>query len=76
VAARDLHRIAIARELDFGVGVHGLENGRPVATCRGDLRLGRSTDQVDHARINRAWPRFRGRVQALSCSGLVEGALQ
>jgi hypothetical protein len=66
VAARNLHRLAIARELDFGVGVHGLENGRPVAGCRGVSRLGRSTDQVAHARINPVWPRFRGRVPAVS----------
>jgi hypothetical protein len=72
VAARDLHGLAIARELDFGVGVHGLENGRPVAGCRGDLRLGRSTDQVAHARINRASTRFRGRVLEVSSQ---EGAL-
>jgi hypothetical protein len=35
VAAWDLHRIAIAGELDFSVGVHGLENVHPVAGCRG-----------------------------------------
>jgi hypothetical protein len=62
VAARDLHRIAIAQELNFGVSVHGLKNGFLAAKCRGVSRLGRSTDQVDHARINPVWTLFLGRV--------------
>jgi hypothetical protein len=76
VAARDLHRIAIARELDFGVCVHGLENVYPVAECRGVSQLGQLSDQVAHARINRVWTRCRVRVPAVSSQEAFGGPLQ
>ena len=66
VAARDLDGLAIPRELDFGVCVHGLENVYPVAECRGVSQLGQLSDQVAHARINPVWTRFRVRVPAVS----------
>ncbi len=62
VTARDLHGLAITRELDFGVCVHGLENVHPLAGCRGVSQLGLLSDQVAHDRINPVWPRFHARV--------------